>query len=74
VEERARRRFEEIKEKGEIVSLDDLKKRIIERDRLDETRAISPLKKAKDAVLIDSTQMSIEDVTETILSLAQKER
>lgn len=74
VEERARRRFEEIKEKGEIVSLDDLKKKIIERDRLDETRAISPLKKAKDAVLIDSTQMSIEDVTETILSLAQKER
>lgn len=74
VEERARRRFEELKVKGETVSLEDLKKRISERDRLDETRAISPLKKANDAVLIDSTQMSIQEVTETILSLAKKER
>ena len=38
------------------------------------TRAISPLKKANDAVLIDSTQMSIQEVAETILSLAKKER
>lgn len=45
VEERARRRFEELKVKGETVSLEDLKKRISERDRLDETRAISPLKR-----------------------------
>ena len=74
VEERARRRFEELKVKGETVSLEDLKKRISERDRLDETRAISPLKKANDAVLIDSTQMSIQEVAETILSLAKKER
>ena len=55
-------------------SVEELKKRISERDRLDETRAISPLKKANDAVLIDSTQMSIQEVTETILSLAKKER
>ena len=74
VEERARRRFEELKVKGETVSLEDLKKRISERDRLDETRAISPLKKANDAVIIDSTQMSIQEVAETILSLAKKER
>lgn len=72
VEERARRRFEELKVKGETVSLEDLKKRISERDRLDETRAISPLKKANDAVLIDSTQMSIQEVAETILSLAKR--
>ena len=54
--------------------MEDLKKRISERDRLDETRAISPLKKANDAVLIDSTQMSIQEVAETILSLAKKEK
>jgi cytidylate kinase len=72
VEERARRRYLELKQKGEDVSLEDLKKRIAERDHLDETRAISPLKCADDAYFLDSTNLSIEEVTDKIIEMAGK--
>jgi cytidylate kinase len=72
VEERARRRCLELQQKGQAVDLEDLKKRIAERDHLDETRAISPLRCAEDAVFLDSTSLSIAEVTSRIIALAER--
>lgn len=69
VEERARRRCKEMRAKGYDVDLDELQKEIAARDKQDSERAISPLRKADDAVLIDSTGLSIEGVVERILEL-----
>ena len=69
VEERARRRYREMQAKGYDVDLDELQKEIAARDKQDSERAISPLRKADDAILIDSTGLSIEEVTARILEL-----
>ena len=68
LEERARRRYEEMKGKGMQVSLENIKENIKNRDKLDSEREHSPLKKAEDAVEIDSTELSIEEVVEKIKS------
>lgn len=70
--ERARRRGLELEAKGEKVDYVALEKDIIERDRQDSQREISPLKQAEDAVYLDSSDMSIDEVTEKILELAEK--
>ena len=70
--ERARRRFEELKAKGEIVDIDVLQKQIEERDYNDSTRKTAPLKKADDAVLIDSTNISAEEVADIIIRAVEK--
>lgn len=62
VEERGRRRFKELLEKGVKVELKETLKEVIERDRNDMTREISPLIKAEDAIEIDSTHLSVEEV------------
>ncbi|WP_227936170.1 (d)CMP kinase [Alkalihalobacillus deserti] len=72
VEERARRRFEEQQEKGIDSNLDQLKDDIARRDELDSTREFAPLKKADDAVEIDSTTLSIPEVAELIIELAKE--
>lgn len=72
VEERARRRYLELKEKGVPVDLADLEKRIAQRDELDENREISPLRCAEDAHYLDSTALSIDEVTEQIARMAGK--
>ena len=72
VEERARRRYLELKEKGTEVSLEDLEKRIAQRDALDENREISPLRCAEDARYLDSTHLSIDQVTEQIAAMARE--
>lgn len=72
VEERALRRHIENDQRGITTSLDDLKAEISERDRADSEREVSPLKQAEDAVLIDTTSMSIEDVANQIIKLAEK--
>ncbi|WP_432642669.1 (d)CMP kinase [Acidaminococcus sp.] len=72
VEERARRRYLELKEKGVPVDLADLEKRIAQRDALDENREISPLRCAEDAHYLDSTALSIDEVTEQIARMAGK--
>ncbi|MDG5470662.1 (d)CMP kinase [Jeotgalibacillus sp. ET6] len=69
VEERARRRFEDHKNHGIKSSLEGLQKEIAERDHLDSTRAESPLRKAQDAVELDTTSMKIDEVVETIMHL-----
>lgn len=70
-EERARRRYKQLKDKGMGVSLAALSLEIAERDRRDSTRPVSPLKPAADAVLVDSTSMTIEEVVEHVLRLAR---
>lgn len=70
VKERAERRFLEMKAKQENVSLEQLEKEIAERDRMDEQREASPLVKADDAVLVDTSGMSIPQVADRILELA----
>ena len=61
--ERAKRRYSELKNNSEI-SFEDVLKNIIERDRIDSTRVESPLKKAEDAIEIDTTGNTIEEVKE----------
>ena len=68
---RAQRRFLELQEKGVQADLDVIEKEIIERDHRDMTRDISPLKQADDAVLIDSSDMTIDEVVEKMISLAK---
>ncbi|EGQ4200611.1 (d)CMP kinase [Staphylococcus pseudintermedius] len=69
VEERAERRYKDNQERGIESSIKQLKKDIAERDAYDMNREISPLKKAEDAIEIDTTGLSIEQVTDKILSL-----
>ena len=68
-EERARRRHNQLKEKGLDVSLAALSQEIRERDRRDSSRAVAPLRPAEDAVVIDSTGIPIEGVVEEVLAL-----
>ncbi|MDH5768710.1 MAG: (d)CMP kinase [Nitrospirota bacterium] len=62
VEERAHRRYLQFKEKGIPVNLEDSRKNVIDRDMRDSSRLIAPLKKAPDALFIDSSNLSIEQV------------
>ena len=71
VEERARRRYDEMKEKGYAVDFDELKQEIASRDKQDSERAISPLRQAEDAVLLDSTSLTIDEVVARILKLSE---
>lgn len=66
VDERAKRRYKEYIEKGMDVSLETLKEEIKARDAQDSGRKISPLKKAEDAVEIDTTHMNIDEIVECI--------
>jgi len=68
--ERANRRYKELIEKGENADLDQIEADIIERDNRDMNRAIAPLKQADDAVYIDSSDMSIDEVVNAILDVA----
>lgn len=68
---RAKRRYDEMKNKGEKPDLESIKANIIARDEQDMNRKLAPLKKADDAVLIDSSYMSIDEVVEEIIGLAK---
>src|SRR5699024_88185 len=72
VEERAVRRQKDNEIRGIQSTVEQLKKEISERDHYDMNREISPLKKADDAITIDTTGMSIEEVTNKILTLVEK--
>lgn len=71
LEERANRRYRELKEKGVTVSFEELKQDLSRRDEQDQTRECSPLRKAEDAVLIDTTHKSIEEIVEKIYQLCR---
>lgn len=70
--ERARRRFEELKQKGEEVEFEALQRQMLERDYNDSHRAASPLRRAEDAVKLDSTGMDIEQVVEAAEALLRE--
>ena len=72
VKERALRRFRENQEKGIELSLEKLEEEIAHRDFLDSTRKESPLKKADDAIEIDTTSLSIQEVVSKITNLIQE--
>ena len=69
---RAKRRYDELRAKGETPDLDVIEKDIIERDERDMNREIAPLKQAEDAVLVDSSYMTIDEVSARIISLAEE--
>jgi cytidylate kinase len=67
IEQRAKRRADEYKNKGISVSIDEIKRNIIERDKIDSTRKLSPLLKAPDAIEIDTSKVTIEEQVNLIL-------
>lgn len=69
--ERANRRYKELIEKGEQADFNKIEADIIERDERDMNRAIAPLKQAEDAILVDSSDMGIDEVVNAILSAAK---
>jgi cytidylate kinase len=68
-EERARRRYDEIIAQGGKTDYEGILKRVVERDRIDSTRAVAPLKAAEDAVVLDSDKLNADEVFEQILAL-----
>lgn len=70
--ERARRRYEELVSKGIECNIDEIEEDIVKRDYSDMNREIAPLKQAKDAVFLDSSNMSIDEVTEFIIREYEK--
>lgn len=66
---RAGRRYKELEEKGVACSLEEIEKDIIERDHQDMTREISPLRQAEDAVLVDSSYMTVEEAADAVIAL-----
>ena len=73
-EERIKRRYKELIDKGYSIDCEEVKKQIIQRDKIDSKRKYAPLIKAKDAILIDSTEKSIEEVKDKILKIIKKYR
>ncbi len=69
---RALRRYEELKEKGIEGDLKEIEKDIVARDKQDMEREVSPLKQAEDAILLDSSDLSIEEVIEKMLALCRE--
>ncbi|MDQ8038923.1 MAG: (d)CMP kinase [Rickettsiella sp.] len=66
VKERVKRRYLELKGKGKHVSLESVRTELEQRDKQDKQRSIAPLKAAKDAIIIDTTHLSIQDVLQRI--------
>jgi CMP/dCMP kinase len=73
-ETRAERRWKEHQEKGENVTLAEVLEEVRERDKRDRERKVSPLVKARDAVLVDNTAMGIEETARLIVFLAEERR
>ncbi len=64
------RRYEELQEKGIMFNLQEIEQDIIERDQRDMNRAVSPLRQAEDAVLVDSSEMTVGQVVSAIVDAA----
>ena len=71
-EERANRRYKQLQEGGINVSLHDVLQELIARDKRDEQRDISPLRPAKDAKIIDTTNLTIDEVSQRVMDLARE--
>jgi cytidylate kinase len=73
LEERASRRYQEVKSKKKDVDFEKIKASIARRDKLDSEREHSPLKKAEDAVLLDTTNLSIDQVLDKMIAIIEGE-
>lgn len=69
---RAQRRYDELKAKGQEASFEEILKNVEERDRIDQNREISPLRKADDAILLDNSNMTIQEQKEWLMNKYQK--
>jgi len=73
VDERAKRRLAELEALGgDVPSYEELKRQISERDQMDSTRAVAPLKRADDAIAVDTTQLTLDQVVEKMIALARE--
>ena len=70
-EERAKRRYDETIARGEKADYDEILRKVIERDRIDSTRAVAPLRPADDAIIIDSDKMNADQVFDHVLELCR---
>ena len=70
-EERARRRYDEILARGEKADYQEILAKVIDRDRIDSTRDVAPLKPAEDAILLDSDNLNADEVFERVLALCR---
>lgn len=70
--ERAKRRFRELIAKGQEVTLPEVEADLMRRDQIDSSRTVAPLRKASDAVVVDSTNLSIDEVVTKIISLVEE--
>jgi len=70
--ERSMRRYKELKQMGQQIALEDVESDLRNRDHIDSNREVAPLKKADDAIYIDTTNMSIADVVSTMLKYTVK--
>ena len=73
-EERARRRFLELQKKGSEESFEQVLREVIKRDEQDMNRPVEPLRQAPDAVLVDSTNLSFDEVVDAILAIVEEKR
>jgi len=73
VKERTKRRYDELVEKGEKIDFEKLMQEVIDRDNSDKNRKVGPLKIAEDAVVLDTSNMNIEEVVNKILNLIDEE-
>ncbi|MCR5819349.1 MAG: (d)CMP kinase [Bacteroidaceae bacterium] len=71
-EVRAQRRYDELRAKGEEVSFDEILQNLQERDRIDSTRAVAPLRQAPDAYVLDNSSLTIEEQNQWLLDLYHK--
>jgi len=71
-EERAKRRYEEILARGSTADYKEILAKVIERDRIDSTRDVAPLKTAQDAIVIDSDKLTADEVFDKALALANE--
>ncbi len=74
LDERARRRHEELLERGETLTYDEVRESIAARDRADSERAVAPLRAAEDAVVVDSTELAPRAVIDRVVALAARRR
>ena len=73
-EERARRRILQNKEKGINITYEEVLENIKDRDKRDSTRKVAPLKRAEDAIYVDSTNLNIEQVVDKIIKIIEEKR
>jgi CMP/dCMP kinase len=74
VDIRAKRRYDELKEKGIIIDYEEIKRNIISRDIADENRDLSPLRRADDAIILDNSRMTVEDQMIWVKQIIDKKR